>query len=305
MAEKTTARTAQGVAPKQMTALQLAQKTQESVLEKVKKFQERGELSFPANYSPENALKSAWLMIQQTEDRNHNPAIEVCTQVSIANAMLSMVVQGLNPDKKQCYYIVYGKTLTAQRSYFGSQVVAKTVNTNVVDFSAQPIYEGDTLEYDIRNGKKYITKHTQAFGNVDKKKITGAYCTVIQADGDNYSDIMTFEEIKKAWEKSPTRPFNDDGTLKPNSTHGQYTADMACKTVINHAAKHIINTSDDRNLVVQIARQNDEDNARAEAEAEIAENANKGAIIDVEGTIVDEGAGEVVDAMEAEGVTVE
>lgn len=280
-------------------ALAIAQKTQESVLEKVKKFQERGELRFPTNYSPENALKAAWLMIQQTNDRNGNPAIEVCTQVSIANAMLSMVVQGLNPDKKQCYFICYGKTLTCQRSYFGAQAVAKAVNANVIDFRAQPIYEGDKVEYEVKNGKKYITKHQQQFGNVNKDKIIGAYCTVVQADGDNYSDIMTIEEIKKAWEKSQTKPVNPDGTLKENSTHALFTADMACKTVINHAAKHIINTSDDGNLVVQFAKMNDEENARAEAEAEIAENANKGDVIDVEATLVDEETGEVLDAVPA------
>jgi recombination protein RecT len=299
MADTTKTQAAQPVQPKPPTALQLAQKTQESVLAKVKAFQEKGELRFPANYSPENALKSAWLKIQQTNDRNGRPAIEVCTQTSIANAMLTMVVQGLNCDKLQCYFICYSTALTCQRSYFGSQAVAKMVNPNVLDFRAQPIYDGDTLEYEIRSAKKYITKHVQAFGNIDKKNIIGAYCTVIQADGDNYSDIMTMDEIKKAWEKSPTKPFDERGELKPNSTHGQYTADMACKTVINHAAKHIINTSDDSSLITTFAKQNDEDNARAEAEAEIAENAGQGEFVDVDyREVIDPETGEVKGAIE-------
>jgi len=71
--------------------------TVDVVADKVKQFQENGEVHFPANYSPENAMKSAWLTLQNTQDRNKKPALEVCTKDSIANALLDMVVQGLNP----------------------------------------------------------------------------------------------------------------------------------------------------------------------------------------------------------------
>ncbi len=280
-------------------ALAIAQKTQESVLSKVKEFQENGELHFPANYRPENALKAAWLQIQQTVDRNKKPAIEVCAQVSIANAMLSTVVQGLNPDKKQCYYIVYGDQLVAQRSYFGSVCVAQSVNPNVQEFNAQVIYEGDEVAFEIRNGKKYVTSHKQKFQDINKANIIGAYCTVVQKDGDNYSVIMTMDEIKEAWKKSKNNPIDEKGELKPNSTHGQYTAEMACKTVIGRAAKHIINTSDDSNIVVEFAKQNDLDNAKAEAEDEIAENANNGDYIDVDCVEVDKATGELTEHAES------
>lgn len=263
-------------------ALALAQKTQDGVMAKIRQFQERGELTLPANYSPENALKSAWLTIQETVDRNKKPALEVCTQNSFANALLTMVVQGLNPDKKQCYFIVYGNKLLCQRSYFGAASVAKRVNSNVLDFNPQPIYEGDNVEMEIRNGKTYITKHTRAFGDINKKAITGAYCVVEQADGDSYAVVMTMDEIKDAWKQSQMNPVTDKGDIKPGSTHEKFTGEMAGKTVINRAAKHIINMSDDGNLVASIAKQNDVDIAQAEAEAEIAENANKGAVIDAE-----------------------
>src|SRR5690625_4382272 len=61
--------------------------TVDVVAERVRQFQERGEIHFPANYSPENAMKSAWLILQNTQDRNKKPALEVCTKDSIANSL--------------------------------------------------------------------------------------------------------------------------------------------------------------------------------------------------------------------------
>ena len=94
--------------------LAVRKETIDIVTARVREFQNKGELYFPSNYVPENALKSAWLTIQETEDKNRKPALEVCTKESIANALLSMVIQGLNPDKKQCYFIVYGNKLQLQ-----------------------------------------------------------------------------------------------------------------------------------------------------------------------------------------------
>jgi len=75
------------------------------VLSKIQKLQSNGEIYFPNNYSPENALKSAWLKLQETKDKNDKPVLQSCTQISIANALLNMVVQGLNPMKNQCYFL--------------------------------------------------------------------------------------------------------------------------------------------------------------------------------------------------------
>ena len=68
---------------------------------RVREFQANNELDIPANYSPSNAMKSAWLILQEVKDRNGKPAIEVCTKASMANALLDMVVQGLNTAKTQ------------------------------------------------------------------------------------------------------------------------------------------------------------------------------------------------------------
>jgi len=94
--------------------------TVDIVAAKVREFQERGELDLPPNYSPENAMKSAWLILQNTFDKNKKPVLHACTKDSIANSLLDMIVQGLNPAKKQCYFIAYGNQLVCQRSYFGT-----------------------------------------------------------------------------------------------------------------------------------------------------------------------------------------
>lgn len=251
------------------------------VTAKVKEFQNKGELYFPANYSPENALKSAWLMIQETTDRDNRPVFETCTRTSIMNSLLSMVIQSLNPDKKQCYFIAYGKKLVCQRSYFGSMHVAKSVDPNIVDIYAKTVYEGDEFEYEIRHGKEVVTKHVQKLQNIDKNKIIGAYATIVYKDGREISTVMTLEQIKQAWKQSHMKPVDEKGNIKAGSTHDKFTADMCEKTAINKICKYVINSSDDANIMARFAKQTDTEIAEAEVEAEIEQNSCK-QVIDIE-----------------------
>ena len=255
--------------------------TVDVVAKKIREFQERGEIHFPANYSPDNAMKAAWLAVQAAEDKDHHPALEVCTKNSIANALLNMVVQGLTPAKKQCYFIVYGKELVCQRSYFGTMAVAKMVDPTIRDIVAQVIYEGDECEYEIDGkGRKHLVKHIQALGNINKDKIRGAYCTIIWDDGRTFLDVMSIEQIKQAWQKSKTKPILENGSVKPNSTHSKFTADMATKTVINRACKFYINSSNDSSLVIEHFHHAEEVAEAAMIEDEIATQANQ-EVIDV------------------------
>lgn len=276
-------------------ALVTKKETIDIVMQRVKEFQNSGELKFPANYIPENALKSAWLQVQEVQDKNYKPALEVCTRNSVANALLKMVVQGLNPDKNQCYFIAYGKKLLLQRSYFGSMHVAKTVDPNIVDIYAQTVYEDDEFEYEIRHGKAIVTLHKQKLSNIHKDKIIAAYATILYKDGRELSTIMTIDEIKQAWAQSPMKPVDDKGKIKVGGTHDKFMADMAEKTVINKACKYVINSSDDSSIVARYAKQADIDFAEAEVEDEIDENANQELIdieedetIEVEGVVHDE-----------------
>ncbi|MDI6742178.1 MAG: recombinase RecT [Smithella sp.] len=256
-------------------AVALKSEISDVVAKKVRQFQQSGELHLPANYSPENAMKSAWLILQSTQDRDKNPVLSTCTKESIMNSLLDMVVQGLNPAKKQCYFIAYGKELACQRSYFGTMALAKQVDDSIADIIAEVVYEGDTFKYGINRGKKEITEHTQALENVNSKKIKAAYCLIINTDGEVIkTDIMTMDEIKKAWSQSQMKPIGENGQIKAGSTHDKFTADMAKKTVINRACKAIINSSSDSHLLRVSANRSDEIRAEVEVAEEIEENAN-------------------------------
>lgn len=246
------------------------------VTERVRKFMEHGELDLPPNYSPENALKSAWLILQSTQDKDKRPALEVCTKDSIANALLDMVVQGLNPAKKQGYFIVYGNKLVFQRSYFGSMAVAKEA-AGARDIYAQVVYKGDEFLYEINRGRKKVLKHVQNIDNVDPANIIAAYCVIEFGDErPDYTEIMTINQIRKAWSKSKMNPD------KEGSTHKEFPDQMAMKTVINRACKAYINSSDDSNLVLKRHfNRTDEELVEQEVADEINANAN-GEYIDVE-----------------------
>lgn len=260
--------------PKNSVAV-VKKETIDIVEAKIKQFQDSGELHFPENYSPQNALKSAWLMLQETVDRNKTAALTVCTQASISNALLSMVIQGLNPDKKQCYFIVYGNKLQIQRSYFGSIHVAKSVDPTIKDIYGKTIYADDEFEYEIKHGKEIVTLHKQKLSNIDKDKIIGAYATILYEDGREISTIMTYEQIKQAWAQSQMKPIDDKGNVKAGSTHDKFTADMAEKTAINKVCKFIINGSSDKSILSRFAKAVDSEIQEAIVEEEIEEKANK------------------------------
>jgi recombination protein RecT len=268
----------------------------DGVLSRVQKLSAKGDLVIPKNYSAENALKSAWLILQGVQDKSYKPALEVCSQASVANALMDMVVQGLNPVKKQCYFVVYGDKLTLMRSYMGTAAVTKRLK-GVKDVYANIIYENDEFEFelDLETGLKKITKHKQCFENIDPAKIKGAYAVVVKEDGKHYIEVMNFNQIKMAWSKSKTG----------GQVHKDFAEEMAKKSVINRACKMVINTSDDSDLLLETFDRSDEEkafeerdlvsNVEYEVKEEIKERANSkvvdietpaGKVIDVETTPV-------------------
>ena len=170
----------------------------DNVLNKVRVLESQGNISLPKDYEPSNALKQAWLKINETQDRNYKPALQVCSQESIANSLLDMVTQGLNPAKNQCYFIVYKDKLTLQRSYHGNIMMLKR-DAGAVDVVAQIIYEGDTFKQELDGtGRVKEIKHEQDFFNINKDNIKGAYCTIVfEGDRQNYIEVMTIEQIEQ------------------------------------------------------------------------------------------------------------
>ena len=255
--------------------------TVDIVAAKVREFQERGELHFPPNYSPENAMKAAWLKLQEVTDKNENPALKVCTRDSIANALLRMVVYGLTPLKDQGYFIVYGNKLLWQNSYFGNTALWKRVTKSDHDPVAVIVYADDEFEYEIVDGEYHVTKHKQALKNIDDSKIVAAYAILTYPDGSKKTTLMTIDQIRKAWEQGQTKG--------KSPAHTNFPAEMAKKTVINRACKIGIKTSDDSSLklIKEVMKANEEELAEAAIEAEIEENANQ-ELIDVEYEVAEE-----------------
>lgn len=238
----------------------------EQVLAKVMEFQKNKSIALPDNYSPENALKSAMLILAETKNKAGDFALSFCTKESIASSLLDMVIQGLNPVKKQCYFIMYGKKLTCMRSYHGAVAVAKRV-AGVKSIIANAIYEGDTFKFSVdpETGMKKITEHVQDLDKMDDSKVKGAYAMVHLETGERYAEIMNIAQIEQAWKQ---------GQQKGDSaTHNNFRAEMAKKTVIGRACKSLINTSDDSdvyeeqdfaNIPIQELNEEIRDNANAE-----------------------------------------
>lgn len=226
-------------------------------------------MSFPEDYNVANALMGAYLTLKETEDKNHKPLLEVCSQTSIANALMDMATLGLSVQKKQGYFIAYGGKCQFQRSYFGNITIARRYGMKEVN--AQVIYEGDKFQYHIEDGVKVLDKHEQDFMNIDNDKIVGAYAVVIMNDGSKSLEVMNMKQIKQSWQQGY-------GYKEGQGTHSKFTDQMAKKTIINRALKGIINTHGD--AFVQEADEHTEDvnpadKVVADVEYEILENANK------------------------------
>ena len=217
-------------------------------------------LSFPADYNVANSLMGAYLILKETEDKNHKPILESCSQASIANSLMDMATLGLSVQKKQGYFIAYGGKCQFQRSYFGNITIARRFGLK--DIHAEVIYEGDNFVYHIEDGNKILDKHEQSIMNIDNDKIIGAYAVVIMQDGTKMLEVMNMKQIKQSWQQGY-------GYKEGSGTHSKFADQMAKKTVINRALKQIINTHGD--VFVQEADERTEDVDRMEqVEADVA-----------------------------------
>lgn len=254
---------------------QVVEKKNETVNEFVGKIQdhlktlnEESTIDLPQNYSLGNAVRSAYLKLLETKDKNGKKAMEVCTKTSITNAMLSMVIQGLSPAKSQCYFVVYGDQLTLMRSYMGTVAVTKRIK-GVVDVKSYCIYEGDEIEteFDITSGTLQINKFNPKFENIDNKKILGAFAMIIGENGPIHTEIMTLAQIQAAW--------NQGASKGGSGAHKNFSEEMAKKSVINRACKMFVNTSDDADILLDEFNKTSENDEIDPVKKEISNNANK------------------------------
>jgi len=232
---------------KENTAIQSMKKVQEetvnAVLARVTEFQTNGQLTLPKNFSPENSLRSAWFTLLETKTRDKKPVLEACTKGSITNALFEMILQGLNPMKKQCAFIAYGDQLQMQREYHGTIALAKRFGGVIKTPIAHIIYEGDEFEYALsrETDEIGIIKHDMKLENINSAKIRGAYAIINLSDGTKHIELMNMAQIQKAWEQGP---------MKGNSpAHKNFKDQMCKKTVISRGCKLFISSSDDGSII--------------------------------------------------------
>lgn len=222
----------------QVAQQQKPTKLTDLVLDRVKQMQDTQDLSLPKNYNASNALNAAFLELQKVQDRNHRPALEVCSHDSIVKSLLDMTLQGLSPAKDQCYFIVYGNELQMQRSYFGTVAAVKRLD-GVKKVRAEVVHEKDDFEIGANEDMELVVKRfVPKFENQDNQ-IIGAFAMIKTDEGTDFT-VMTKKEIDQSW--AQTRQKN-------NTVQQNFSQEMAKRTVLNRAAKMFINTSDDSDLL--------------------------------------------------------
>ena len=213
----------------------------DKVLNQVTALSKNNSLVLPPNYSYENALKFAYLELEANHLLNTD-------QSSLATALLNMCVQGLSPQKKQCYFINYGGKVGMMRSYHGDRAVAKLAGI-VKDIQAYVIYEGDevNISYDV-DTNYMVVDHKTDFKNWNSP-IVGAYAVAIMPDGTKRYDLMTIERIKKSWNMSSNK--------SNNKLQNDFTTDACQRTVTRHLVKNLFNQCNDESLLINNVAEND------------------------------------------------
>ncbi len=197
----------------------------DSILASFNKLATQGQLAFPTGYNLGNELKLMFTTLSQ------NGSLAKATPISIGEALAEAVIQGLEIEKNQCYFICYDRKMTLFRSYYGDIAVAKRTGL-VKDIIARVIYADDEYELDTNSdGEEYITGHKTKLENRDKP-IVGAYAWAELPNGKRRYCIMTMKEIAINWSKS-----------KSQNTQKEFPQEMAKRSVIRRLVKMIFNTS--------------------------------------------------------------
>ena len=234
------------------------------VLAKIDAFQSSGELKLPKDFNVENALKSAYIMLSDPK----NNILAKCDKSSVAEALLKMVVYGVSPIKKQCYFIPYGEKLECSISYAGNIAIAKRYG-NLKSIKGNAIFEGDTFEFEVdeATGRRKIIKHIQTLESVGSNKIKGAYALYELNDGTIDLEVMNINQIQASW--------NQGGSKGSSPAHKSFADQMAIKTVLNRACKLLISSSDDSILYDPLEDEKVIDVTDANVQHEIKNKANK------------------------------
>lgn len=201
----------------------------------------------PENYSYKNAIQAARYLITKPIESGKNKGraiIDLCTEESILKAIMEMAQKGLNPDKKQCYFIPYGNVCTLSISYQGNVALAKRGGEDIGEVYGYAVYKDDVLNFSFnpQRGVFEIESYKPDISKWTKSDITGAFAVITDRRGSvRYTEYMTMEQIQDSWNM---------GFAKGESpAHKNFPDQQAIKTVKSRAVKSFVNTADDSDIV--------------------------------------------------------
>jgi recombinational DNA repair protein RecT len=215
-------------------ANELSIKSQQGIVDYATDYVRKNNIILSQNYDLPRAMNSLYLNLLQVKDKNQRPALEVCSEVTIREAVMDCVNKELNVSKAQGYYIVYGDKLQFQPSYFGLSKMARDLAG--VNIMSNVIREGEDADVESRIDGSLVVHHKPSIKCLNNKIVAVyAVATDVSTGRVVNSDIMSSEEAKKSLAKSKT-----GGTVAKEFEH-----EMMRKVVERRLAKHFINKSSD------------------------------------------------------------
>lgn len=205
----------------------------QTVINNVTAMESGQNLKLPNNYDVSKAVNMAILAMKNSTSGDLTTK---ATPTSQTQAILDMVLQGLYPQQTQGYFILYGQQVKFQRSYFGTQAALKRLNS-IHGVRAVVVHGGDNFEIGFNDeGELVVENHTTKFENLDNE-IIGVYAIIDKSDGTKVYEVMTKKMIDASW-----------GQARTNNVQKKFPEEMAKRTVINRAAKNILNSSLDEDV---------------------------------------------------------
>lgn len=234
------------------------------VLAKIDAFQATGELRLPKDYSVENSLKSAYIILSDPK----NNLLAKCDKSSVAEALLKMVIYGVSPIKKQCYFVPYGEKLECSISYAGNIAIAKRFG-KLKTIKGNAIFEGDNFKFEVDavTGRRKVISHSQTLESVGSLVLKGAYAVYELEDRTTDVEVMNIKQIQASW--------NQGGAKGNSPAHKNFPDQMAIKTVLNRACKLLISSSDDSVLYDALEEEKTIDVTSENVSHEVKTKANK------------------------------
>lgn len=164
-----------------------------------------------------------------------NSYLQKATPESFGMAMLDVAWSGLslNPVTAHGYLIPYRDTernvveITFKPSYRGLEHLVYRAGT-VKSIQTVLVHRGDVFRVETRNNRRVVT-HEELGRSTD---VTHAYCIVHYANGGEYVEVMTAEQLAAVERAAKSRPGG--GAV----WNGPWKGEMQRKAVLRRALKH-------------------------------------------------------------------